>query len=141
MVRLGYLLVLALPFVVVGCASTPSSPTCAGSAAPTVVYRPPLTPVLLVAKEFKRAPNLHFNGVPTPATEYRPYAKVWVQIDSSGTPVDARFPLRDGYESTGNRGVDNAIRKWAMGTRFSPDTCRGRALRAVAVNVYLVPKA
>ena len=141
MVRLKYSLILALSFVVVGCASTPSSPTCAGSAPPTIVYRPPLTPVLLVAKEFKRAANLHFNGVPTPAIEYRPYAKVWVQFDRSGIPVDARFPLQDGYESTGNRSVDNAIRKWAMDTRFSPDTCRGRTLRAVAVNVYLVPKA
>jgi hypothetical protein len=77
-------LLIAAPLLIAGCSSSPTHVECSSGTEPKILYKPPLTPVLTVARQFRPSTDLHFAGVVTPPTEYRPYAKVWVQVASNG---------------------------------------------------------
>lgn len=129
--------VALLLLFVAGCSTAPTHVDCAAVEVPKLIYTPPLTPVFAVTSHFKQSANLHFTGVPTPSTEYRPYAKILVRIASNGVPTDVRFPLKKGFESTGNRDVDIAIKQWAMDMRFNGSPCNNSKQRVVGIPVYL----
>jgi hypothetical protein len=123
--------------MVASCASTPKQNACDSLESPAITYRPPLDSVLAVTSHLKSSVDVHFSGVSTPLTEYRPYAKLWIEVSGDGTPIDVRMPVQDGYESTGNRAVDRAIFRWAREIRFKPDHCKSQHVRIATVSVDL----
>jgi hypothetical protein len=126
-----------LSMVLAGCASSPTQQACANQDNPPVVFRPPLDSVLSVTSQLKPTSYKHFSGVVISPPEYRPYARLWIEVASDGKPVDVRMPVLDGYESSGNRAVDRALFEWAKGMRFSPDNCGTPRYRTASVAVDL----
>jgi hypothetical protein len=98
---------------------------------------PSLEGVRAIASQFKPAQNMLFDGKPTPVDAYRPFARVFVQIDSGGSVSSARMPVGSGAESTGNRAVDKALMNWALGLKFTADTCSDIRTRSAFVPVHL----
>lgn len=82
----------------------------------SMLYSPPLDPVLAVTRNFRKS-LLHESGA-VPPTDYRTYALLRVEIGNDGLPKFVNF-----FVSTGNRPVDKALQQWAMGAKFSPDLC------------------
>jgi hypothetical protein len=137
MILFRAIFIAAASIMIVSCASSPTQLACDPHENPAIVFRPPLDSIRAVTSQFKPSAEIHFSGIPTPPTEYRPYAKLWIEVDSNGTPIDVRMPVGSGYESSGNRTVDRAILNWAKGIRFSPDRCKSPTARVATVPVDL----